>query len=193
MLNLPLLVHDESGTVCELGLIVKDAVCLRDLALHVTEKRKLDTNFLGESGVGGSSVNADSQNCGVVEVDLAFVDTSLVSLKFLGSTTGKGKDVERQNDVLFTPKIAQLYGGSQMAAQREVWSRVANFQERVRDLGLLLSRNDGKHGQRYHEYGQHHWDDVFHLHILSTASEILVRAMCAQPLYAILTHRCGWL
>jgi len=127
VLNLSLLVHDESGTVCELGFIVEDAIGLRHFALHVTEKGKLDTNFLGEGAVGGRRVNADAQNCRVIEVDLACVDTSLVSLKFLGSTTGKGKDVERQNDVLFAPKIAQLNGRSQMAAQREVWSHVANF------------------------------------------------------------------
>ena len=150
MLNLSLLVHDESGAVCELGFIVQDAICLRDFALHVTEEWKLDTNLLGEGGVRGRSVNADSQNCRVVEVDLAIVDTSLVSLKFLGSTTGKGKDVERQNDVLFAPKIAQLYRGSQMAAQREVWSDVANLKERVRDLGLLLGRNGAKDEQPYH-------------------------------------------
>jgi hypothetical protein len=127
MLNLSLLVHDESGTVRELGFIVEDAIGLRHFSLHVTEKGKLDTNFLGEGAVGGSSVNADAQNGGVVQVDFAIVDTSLVSLKFLGSTTGKGKDVERQNDVLFAPKIAQLYSGSQMAAQRKVWSHVANL------------------------------------------------------------------
>ncbi len=170
MLNLSLLVHDESGAVCELGFIVEDAIGLRHFSLHVTEKGKLDTNFLGEGAVGGGSVNADAQNCGVVQVDLASVDTSLVSLKFFGSTTGKGEDVERQNDVLLTPKIAQLYRGAQMATQREVRSYVANLQERVRDLRLLLGRNDGKHGQCYHEYGQHHWNDVFHLHVLSNAS-----------------------
>jgi hypothetical protein len=127
VLNLALLVHDESGTVRELGFIVEDAIGLRHFALHVTKKGKLDTNFFGEGAVGWRSVNADAQNCRVIQVDLACVDTSLVSLEFLGSTTGKGKDIERQNDVLFTPKIAQLYSGSQMAAQREVWSHVANL------------------------------------------------------------------
>ena len=127
MLNLSLLVHDESSSICELGFIIEDAIGLGHFSLHVTEKGKLDTNFLGEGAVGGSRVNADAQNCGVVQVDLAIVDTSLVSLKFLRSTTGKGKDVERQNDVLFAPIIAQLYGGSQMAAQREVRSDVTNL------------------------------------------------------------------
>ena len=71
MLNLSLLVHDESGTVRELGFIVEDAIGLRHFSLHVTEKGKLDTNFLGEGAVGGRSVNADAQNCRVIEVDLA--------------------------------------------------------------------------------------------------------------------------
>jgi hypothetical protein len=71
VLNLSLLVHDESGTVRELGFIVEDAVGLGHFSLHVTEKGKLDTNFLGEGAVGGRSVNADAQNCRVIEVDLA--------------------------------------------------------------------------------------------------------------------------
>ena len=183
MLNLSLLVHDESRTVCELSFIIEDAIRFRDFALHVAEKRKLDTNFLGEGGVGRSSVNADSQNCGVIQVYLAFVDTSLVSLKFLGSTTGKSKNVKRQNDVFLTSIIAQLHCRSQIAAQREIWSHVANFKERVRDLRLLLGRNGRKDEQPYHEYGQHNRNDAFHLHILSNASsaEPLSRPYYSSP------------
>jgi hypothetical protein len=94
VLNLSLLVHDKRGAVGELHLIIQDPVFLRDLARHVTEQRKFDSDFLFERRVGRRSVNADPENRGVLQVDLSRVDTSLVSLKLFRSTTGKGKHVE---------------------------------------------------------------------------------------------------
>src|SRR5216684_6192554 len=41
VLNLSLLVHDESGAVRKLGFIIEDAIGLRHFSLHVTEKGKL--------------------------------------------------------------------------------------------------------------------------------------------------------
>ena len=143
--DLALLVHDKRSAVGKLKLIVQDAVLFRDLARHVAQERELDTDFLGERGVGGRSVNADTQDGGVLRVDLAGVDTRLVCLKFLRSTAGEGKNVERQDDVLLAAIITQLHGRVLVAAQCEIGRNVSNFEGRVGDLGewLLLRLSDG--------------------------------------------------
>lgn len=106
VLDLSLLIHNKRRAVRKLKLIVQDAVFLRDLPGHIAQQRKLYSDFFGEGLVGGRSVNADAKYCGVFQVDLARVDTSLVCLKLLRSTTGEGKNVECQDDVLFAPVVA---------------------------------------------------------------------------------------
>lgn len=95
MLDLALLVHDKGGATGKLGFFIQDSVSLGNFALHVAEERKFHSDFLGKRRVGRGSINADAEYGGVFQVDLARVDTSLVSLKFFGSTTSEGKDVER--------------------------------------------------------------------------------------------------
>lgn len=135
MLDLALLVDDKRGAVGKLELVVQDAVFFRDLPRHVAQKRKFDPDFFGECFVGRRSIDTDSQDLGVLQIDLARVDTRLVSLKFFRSTTGEGKNVERQYDVLLAAEIAQLHRLSLVAAQREIGRHVADLQERVSDLG----------------------------------------------------------
>jgi hypothetical protein len=95
MLDLALLVHDKGGATGKLSFLIQDSVSFRDFPLHVAKKRKFDSDFLGKRCVGGGSINADAKYGGVFEIDLARVDTRLVSLKFFRSTTGEGKHVER--------------------------------------------------------------------------------------------------
>jgi hypothetical protein len=95
MLYLALLVHDKSRAARKLSFLIQNSVSLRNFARHVAKKREFDSDLLGERGVGRGSINADAKYCGVFEVDLARVDTRLVSLKFFGSSTGEGKHVER--------------------------------------------------------------------------------------------------
>src|SRR5437899_9680967 len=89
LLNAALLIQDEGGAIGKLGFVIEDAVLLEDLALHVTQQRELHADLVGEFGVRGNGVDADADHRRVVEVDLAGVDTSLVSLEFLRSTTCK--------------------------------------------------------------------------------------------------------
>jgi hypothetical protein len=109
VLDLALLVHNKGGATSKLGLLIEDPVCFRNLTGHVTEKRKFHSDFFGERGVGRRSINADAEHRGVLGVDLARVNTSLVCLQFFGSTTGEGKHVECQDDVLLAAIVAQLY------------------------------------------------------------------------------------
>ena len=116
VLDLALFVHNKSGAARKLGLLIQNPICFGDLARHVAKKRKLDSDFFGESGVGGRSIDADAKYRGILEVDLARIDTSLVCLKFFRSAAGEGKHVERQDDVLLASVVAQLYCRALVAA-----------------------------------------------------------------------------
>ena len=94
VLDLSFFIDDERGAIGKLKLIIQDAVLLGDLARHIAEKRKCDSDLFGECGVGGKSVDADSEYGGVLEVDLTRVDTRLVCLQLFRSTTGESKHVE---------------------------------------------------------------------------------------------------
>jgi hypothetical protein len=164
MLYLALLVHDEGGATGKLRFLVQDSVSLRDFAFHVAKKREFDSDLLGECCVGGGSIDADAKYGGVVEVDLARVDTSLVSLKFFRSTTSEGKNVERQNNGLLAAEITQLHGCPLVAPQGEVWRCVSDLQEGMRELGLLLllRLNSGQTEHPCKEHGHEERNDSFH-------------------------------
>ena len=116
VLDLALLVYNKGGATGKLGLLIQNPVRLGDLARHVAKQWEFDSDFLGEGGVGGGSIDADAEYRSILWIDLARVDTSLVCLKFLRSTTGEGKHVERQYDVLLTSVIAQLHVRALVAA-----------------------------------------------------------------------------
>ena len=106
LLNTALLIDDEGRAIGKLGFVIEDAVLLEDFTLHVTQQREFHADLIGEFGVGRNGVDADAQHRRIIEVDLASVDTSLVSLEFLRSTTGEGENEERQDDVLLAAVIA---------------------------------------------------------------------------------------
>lgn len=91
--------------------------------VHVAEKRKRDSDLLGECGVGGGTVDADSEDDGVACVE--FGQISLIGLKFLRSTAGKCQDVEGKNDVFLAAIIAQLHLLPLVAEQREIGRNVS--------------------------------------------------------------------
>jgi hypothetical protein len=163
VLDLALLVDDEGGAIGKLKLVIQDAVLLRDLARHVAEERKFDANFFGEGGVGGRSVNADAKDGGVFRVDLAGIYTRLVSLKFLRSTLGEGKNVERQDDVLLAAIIAERNHLSLAAAQGEIGSDVSDLEGRAGNLRkrLLLRLSSGQSEKSGEEQNQEEGQDSF--------------------------------
>jgi hypothetical protein len=121
------------------------------LAGHVAKQGKFDSDFFGEGLVGRGSVDADAEDRGFLEVDLAGIDTRLVCLQFLRSTTGKGKNVKGQDDVLFAAIVAQLNRSSLVASQGEIGSHVSDFEESMSELGLRLLRPHGRRSESRHK------------------------------------------
>ena len=74
------LVDYKGRAVRELLLIVQDAILFADLARHVAQQRELHAELLGELGIRVRAVNADAKNRGVVHVDFAVGDISLIRL-----------------------------------------------------------------------------------------------------------------
>jgi hypothetical protein len=161
VLDLALLVDDKGGAIGKLKLVVQDAVFFGDLPGHVAQEREFHPDFFSEGGVGRGSINTDAEDGGVFEVDLARVDTRLVCLKFFRSTTGEGKNVEGQYNVLLAAEIAQLHGLSLIAAQGEIGRHVSDLEEGVSDfrLRLLLGPSGGQSEKSGKEQGQHEGQD----------------------------------
>jgi hypothetical protein len=90
VLNPTLLIHHKRCAVGKLSFIIQNTVRFGDLALHVAQEREFHAKLFGEFGIGRNGIDADAQNCGVVKIDFARVDTSLVSLQLFGSTSGEG-------------------------------------------------------------------------------------------------------
>jgi len=159
VLDLALLVDDKRGAVGKLKLVVQDAVFLRHLPRHVAQQRKFHSDFFGERLVGGRSVNADAKDFCIFQIDLARIDTRLVSLQLFRSAARKGQNVERQDDVFLAAVVAQLHRRVLIAAQREIGRHVSDFQRRVRNRGLrrrrLLRPSRGQSEYPGQEHSQH--------------------------------------
>ena len=89
MLYLPLFIDHKGRPAGKLRVLIEDSVSLRDFPFHVAQQGEFDSDLLCKGGVGRRSIDADAKDGGVIQVDLSRVDTSLVSLKFLGSTGGE--------------------------------------------------------------------------------------------------------
>ncbi len=95
-----LLVDNNVGAQSPLiGLVLnvvpfQDAVGLEHLAIHIAEEREGKANLLGERGVGGGTIQTNSENFRIRGVYLTGGDSSLDRLKLLRSTAGEGQDVD---------------------------------------------------------------------------------------------------
>ena len=104
-------VDDDIGAqgplVCVALLFIgfEDAVGSEHFLVHVAEEGKLDADLLGESGVRRGTVHAHTENCRVVCIDLAGIESRLDRLELLGSTTGESQDVDSQENIFLTVKI----------------------------------------------------------------------------------------
>lgn len=87
-------------------IFFEDAIIGEGLAVHVAQERHGDADLLGECGVGGGTVYADSEDDGIAGFELGLI--SLIGLEFFRSTTGESQDVESENDVFLAAEIAQL-------------------------------------------------------------------------------------
>ena len=146
VLNLALLIDDESGTprpfvvIAAHRILSQNPVRSERLAIHIAEEREGDADLLGKCGIGRRTVNADAENDGIAGIELGQI--SLNGLKFLGSTTGEGQNVEGEHDVLLAAIIGKGDGLSLVAGKSEVGGDVADFEGRSRH-GVLL-RSSGR-------------------------------------------------
>jgi hypothetical protein len=117
---------------------LEDAVGDEHFFVHVAEEGKLDVNLLGKCGVCCGGIHAYAKNCCIVGIDLTGCESSLDRLKLLGSTTGEGKDVDGEKDILLAMEVRKLDRLPFVAEQVEVRSLVADFQGCLGDLLRVL-------------------------------------------------------
>jgi hypothetical protein len=148
VLNDTVFVDDDVGALGPLvgfGLHVvafEDAVGGEHFFVHVTEKRKLNIDLLGEGGVGRWRIHTDAKNFGVGGVNFSCVDSRLDRLELLGSTTGEGENVDGKEHIFLTVKITELDGFPLIAKETEIGRGVANFERDLSDLVGFLGRRD---------------------------------------------------
>ena len=110
VLDFSFLVDDEGRAPRPLVVVAahwifpENPVCGEDLAIHVAEERKRDTDLLGKGGVGRGAVHADTENNRVARFD--FGQIRLIGLKFVGSAGRESQNVEGEDDILLAPEIA---------------------------------------------------------------------------------------
>jgi hypothetical protein len=117
--------------------------------------------LFGEGGVGGGTVNADTEDDGVAGFELGLI--SLIGLKFFRSTTGEGQDVEGEDDVFLAAEIAQLDGFPLVAEKREIRGNVAHLQGCLGNGVLLMSYSGKLRRHQHQEQACECQDASFHL------------------------------
>jgi len=91
-------------------IVFEDAVGSEHLVVHVAEEGKLDTELFGEGLVGCGTIHAHTENHRIVRINLAGIQSRLDRLELLRSTIGEGEDVDGEEDVFLSAKVAQLHG-----------------------------------------------------------------------------------
>src|SRR5882762_5609589 len=135
-----LLVDDDVGAQSPLEGIVVDVITLQNavgfehLLVHVAEEREGDAVLLGESGVGGRTIQTTSEDFRIRGVNLTGGDSSLDRLKLLRSTAGEGQDVYGKKDIFPATVVAELHGFPLVTEKREIGSGVSDFECHLGDL-----------------------------------------------------------
>jgi hypothetical protein len=148
-----LLVDDDVGAHSPLiSFIVhvvafEDAITSEHLPVHVAEEREGDADLLGEGGIGGGTIQTNSENFGIRGVNLTGGDSSLDRLKLFRSTTSESQDVDGEKDVLLAAVIAELHGFPLVAEQSEVGSGVADLEGHFGDFRLPGLWGSGSGGE----------------------------------------------
>jgi hypothetical protein len=137
-----LLVDDDVGAQSPLVAFVifrrvvglEDAVGLEHLAVHVAEEGKGDADLLGEGGVGGRTIYANTEDFRIRGVDFTGGDSSLDRLKLFRSTTGEGQHVDSKKDVLLAAVVAELHGFPAVAEKSEIGGGITDLECHLGDL-----------------------------------------------------------
>ncbi len=117
-------IHSPRGLI----FIDVDSVLARNVAAPITQQRECDSNLIGERLVGEGAIHAHTQDLGVGRIQP--LQILLERLHLLGSTPGKGKDVEGKNHVFLPAVLAQrniLEVVAIKVFQREIGRHVAHL------------------------------------------------------------------
>lgn len=116
----------------------EDAVGSKHFLVHVAEEGKLDADLLGESGVCRGTVHTHTENCRIVCIDLAGIESRLDRLELLGSTTGESEHVNGKKDIFLSVKITQLDSFPLITEEGEVRGGIADFEGELGDFVFVL-------------------------------------------------------
>jgi hypothetical protein len=114
VLNDSAFIHNDCGAVRPLVVIAllivlaQNSIGGENLPVHIAEERERDADGFCKGGVGGGTVNTDSQHLRVAGFELGLI--SLIGLKFLRSTAGECQDVKCKHHIFLAAVVAQLYG-----------------------------------------------------------------------------------
>jgi hypothetical protein len=104
VLNDPVLVDDERGSISEALFFIKNSVIFHHSSLEITEQWKSYPNVLCKTAVGRNAIDADAEDLSLCSFE--FGDISLIRLEFFRSTTGEGQHIEGQHHIFLSPEIA---------------------------------------------------------------------------------------
>src|SRR6266849_7126681 len=139
--NLPIFADQEVDPARGLVLVHIHAVLTRNVSSPVTQEREGDADGIGEGFVGEGAVHAHTQNLGVGGFQL--LQILLEGLHLFRSTTGKGKNIEREHDVFLASVLAERNVFQIVAIeilQFKVGRLVADFELRPRWLRAFSSQ-----------------------------------------------------
>jgi len=107
VLNDPVLIYYECGSISETLRFVENAVILHYCSFEIAEEWKSDADVLREAFVSWNAVDAYSENLSIGSFE--FGDISLIRLQFFRSTTCESQHVEGQHNILLPLEVAQLH------------------------------------------------------------------------------------
>src|SRR5262249_50604018 len=125
--DLALFIDQEIDAPADLAGFIIETVLLGDVAAPIAEQREGDVDFLRPCGVAEGAIHTDTQDLGVCSFQP--LQILLEVLHLLGSTTGEGKDVKRQRDVLLAFEVVKRnLVFESLVAQGEIRRHVPDLQ-----------------------------------------------------------------
>jgi hypothetical protein len=112
--NNPVLINHDIRAQGHLGAVIaipvrfQDSVRSEHFVVHIAQKRELHINLLGKNCVRWRAIDAYTEYCCVIQVDLTAIDSRLDRLELFRSTTGERQNVHREKNVFLPLKVAEL-------------------------------------------------------------------------------------
>jgi hypothetical protein len=155
--NLAVFIDQETHAAADLSLFVIETVLVGNFAAQITQQREGNFELVFPSLIAEGTIHADTQDLGICSFQP--LQVLLEVLHFLGSTSGKGKNVKGKRDVFLALEAAQGDSGALIVGQGKVRSLIPDFQsKRGRAFLFLLCPNlaGSRNSQREHPQHQQH-------------------------------------